>query len=316
MPELFHIVNKRAQATVAIWSEHPGLTVGSVTIDNVKQAMSMILETVMAREDQSLNYSHASHSRERAFTFLKEVSLQMAAIIEATLPAGDELEDELALVFSVVPQSQHTILDRCRRLSSLWGEVNVRRAAATPPQPELLRGATTLAEFRAALAGAPGLQQAEQDEWSKWVRIRARLNRLVEELDGWLKRWLKGWRGNFVEGSDEIEALKQVPVEPGGKPPQVIELASVTVEGESAEVVVEKKSGRHATRRELQWEIEGDPAPPPPPDAKDAGFTHRVPIEGLKQRIGPFPPGTVLHLRTRAGNSIGQRDSAPRVVRF
>ena len=64
MPELFHIVNKRGQATVAIWSEHPGLTVGSVTIDNVKQAMGMILETVQAREDQStIVRCHLFHRR-------------------------------------------------------------------------------------------------------------------------------------------------------------------------------------------------------------------------------------------------------------
>ncbi len=156
-------------------------------------------------------------TRDTNFELLRDLNVRVPQAIEGNLEDGDVLLGELADVRAVTGQGQEGVMNRTRKVISLWNLVNTSRAAATLPALEV--GETTVANLAAALDAHPELLQDVEDEGAVLSRLKGQLARTDARVDRNNKRWYVAWSGNFLAGSPEIDALSQIDTGPSAPAP-------------------------------------------------------------------------------------------------
>ena len=218
---------------------------------------------------------------------------------------------EVRDIRAVDGKGQESILERARRLISLWTRVNTKRAALGPPLPALTvnlagGGAVTLAQFQAAVTNHPVLLQTLKDKDADLSRKKSVLRQTDGRVDKHNKKWYAAWGANFPVGTSEHDALSQVDTEEGTSAPTALVITTATASGLNATVSYTAGGGAHATSLRLLWRIVG----------VDADFTHSTPVLLAGQTVGPFLAGQTVEFKTRAENSVGSTDSAVKTVSF
>jgi hypothetical protein len=96
--------------------------------------VALILTQVNERDVQQDVVDDAIAARDQNFDLLHDIVTRAPQLIDSVLDDADPLNNDLDDVFNVDPDSQHGVMERARRLVSLWTRVNVKRAAMTPPK--------------------------------------------------------------------------------------------------------------------------------------------------------------------------------------
>ncbi len=196
-------------------------------------------------------------------------------------------------------------------LYPVWVRANTAMAALTPTQPAIVRAiqgvAHTAVMLKALIDGYTDLIKELEDKQELLDKSREALRAHDKTADRLNKRWYKLVKQG-MELTPELEsALEGIPTEPGTPPPEPIEIATVTQGGQDglqALLAYDIGGGAHATLKELEFTVSGDAEQ----------FTHKVPLDASGNALGPYPPNTVLTIRTSVSNSAGTRTSAPRTI--
>ena len=102
--------------------------------------------------------------------------------------------------------------------------------------------------------------------------------------------WLKAYPAGTPEGD---VARSRIPTEAGTPEPTALPIYSATPQaGRVVAIVYANEGGAHATTLELLCQLPGEP-----------DFGHSTPVQLGGQLVGPFPPNTLVGLRTRVSNS-------------
>ncbi len=312
---------KRSQATLSLWSLHiPTFKVGAQSATNLGMLIQAFESLAQSRITAEFTYDEAYRAVQRALDTMKVLGTKVPVLIQAHLEENGALMKEVQLLFQTTPRTEATILKRARELYPVWVRANAAMAALIPPQPEILRVVGGVAYSAAMLKGL-------LDEYADLIKAMEDKAALVEEAkeaqrendrtaDRLNKRFYQMAKASHDAGSAVHEALREIPTEPSTPPPKPIEIATVRQGGESGtEVVVslEPGGGAHATRREVQWMVEG----------VDEDFAHSAEVAKPDKAkawpplvLGPFAPGQSVKIRTLAGNSAAQRTGAPRTLRI
>ena len=208
--------------------------------------------------------------------------MRVPGLISGTLEAEDKLHEDLDKIFAITPgNSQDADLRRARLVAKLWANFNTQQAALTPPKPALtVRQGTvdvTAAQFTLLYAAA-----------------RAALRAMDLKVDRDNKRWYAAWLKAYPAGTPEGDvARSRIPTEAGTPEPTALPIYSATPQaGRVVAIVYANEGGAHATTLELLCQLPGEP-----------DFGHSTPVQLGGQLVGPFPPNTLVGLRTRVSNS-------------
>jgi hypothetical protein len=303
------VVHTRGQQTGGVWGQFaPTFKVGALTLTQHLTDVGAILTAAntFGLAVDALDDARAARKAKRLF--LSDLGVRVPRAIEGQLADGDDLHDELSDVRKVDGEGEADVLERCRRLASVWTRYNAQRAAATPPLAALTVKAAdgsntdvTLAMLQAAITAHPMLLQAVEDRKSDVSKARSALKKAVRLADRNNKRWLSAWEGEFPEGSAELDALSQIDTGPSIPAPTALEIATVTPQaGGAFAVSYAAGGGAHATTLLLQWQIVG----------VDAAFGHDALLVLAGQTVATgASAGAIVKFRTVAENSQGTTPS-------
>jgi hypothetical protein len=303
MAEFFEPVHQRGQQTLAVWSTFsPAFQVGSLTLAAHTADVAQVLTQVNDRDVQQDVQDDAVLARDASFEALRDIVVRVPQLIEATLEDDDLLQNDLDDIYAVDLKRTHGVMERARRVISLWNRVNTTRAAMTPALPPLTLGAKTVADLQTLLTAHPALLQTLENERSELSQKKSILATTVRRVDRNNKRWYAAWSKNFAVGSPEYNALTQISTEPSTPVPTALEIAALSPSANSVVVTYQPGGGNHATTLILQWQIVG----------VDPDFTHDTPVVIEGQTVGPFPANSEVRFITRASNSSGEAVSSTR----
>lgn len=312
MTEFYEPTHIRGQQTLAVWGTFAlTFTVGPLTFAQHQGDVALLLTVVNDRDLAQDASDDGVATRNTNYNFITDLNVRATELIEATLPEGDELVPEVGDIRAVDGKGQEAILERARRLISLWTRVNAKRAALVPALPGLtvnlaVGGAATLAQFQAAVTNHPVLLQTLKDKDADLSRKKSVLRQTEARVDKNNKKWFAAWAANFPAGTAEHDALSQITTEEGTSAPTALVIATATASGLSAAVSYTAGGGAHATSLRLLWRIVG----------VDADFTHFTSVVLAGQTVGPFVAGQTVEFKTRGENSVGSTDSAVKSVSF
>ena len=305
MAEFWEAVHLRGQQTIGVWGTFaPTFQVGALTLTAHTADVALILTHVNERDVQQDSVDDAIIARDQSHDLIYDIVTRTPQLIDATLDDADPLNNDLDDIFNVDPDTQHGVMERSRRLISLWNRVNIQRAAMTPALPALTLGTTTVANLQTALNNHPGLLQTVENERSELSQKKSQLQSTSRRTDRDNKRWYAAWANNFADGSPEHNALSQVDTEEGTNPPTALEINTVVQSVLSVNVTYVAGGGRHATSLVLLYQVVG----------VDPDFGHATAVVLTGQTVGPFPPGATIHFKTRGTNSAGSTDSTVKTI--
>lgn len=305
MAEFWEAVHIRGQQTIGVWGTFAStFQVGPLTLTAHTADVALILTHVNERDVQQDSVDDAIFARDQNFDLIYDIVTRAPQLIDATLEDTDPLNNDLDDIFNVDPDTQHGVMERARRLISLWMRVNTKRAAMVPALPALTLGATTVANLQTALTNHPGLMQTVENERSELSQKKSQLQTTSRRTDRNNKRWYAAWANNFAEGSPEHNALSQVDTEEGTNPPTALEIDTLTQTGLSVAVAYVAGGGRHATSLTLLYQVVGT----------DPDFGHPATVVLAGQTIGPFTTGATINFKTRATNSAGTTESTVKTI--
>ncbi len=307
MTEYWETTYARGLQTIGVWQAFaPTFTAGEMTLAGHQTDAAALTTAAHERELQQDVVDVARSTRDTNMRMLEDPCIRFPRLLEGCLTAEDELHAEIADIRSVNPDSPDRVMQRARRVISLWKRVNALRAAASPSQTELKVGTQTVAELQTVLERHAALLQAVETERGKLTLRREGLRSLASKVDRNNKRWFAAWEGNFAEGSPEREALRQINTGQDTPIPTVLEIAVVAPIGPGAVAITYTEGGGYrATSLELLWQRVG----------MDAGYTNRTLAVPAGQEIRDgFANGMTINFKTRVGNSTGEVESVIKPV--
>jgi len=305
MAEFWEGVHVRGQQSIGVWETFDAtFQVGPLTKAQHAIDVALILTHVTERDTQQDVFDDAIEFRNTNFNLLFDIVTRVPQLIDATLDDADPLNNDLDDVFGVDPDTQHGVMERSRRVISLWNRVNIKRAAMAPALPALTLGVTTVANLQTAVTNHPTLLQTVENERAEVSQKKSQLQTTSRRVDRNNKRWYAAWANFFAVGSPEHNALSQVDTEEGTTPPTALEIATLTQTVLSVAVAYVAGGGRRATSLVLLYQVVG----------VDADFGHATPVVLAGQTIGPFPAGATINIKTRATNSAGSTESAVQTI--
>ena len=300
MAERWQVAHQRGQQTTAVWGTFgPGFQVGTVTLATHTADVALLTVQADARGVQQDVVDDARLARDANFDAMRDIVVRVPQLIEATLEEEDLLQNDLADIFGIIPNSQANVQERARRVISFWNRVNALRAAMTPALPPLLLGTVGVADLQTRLTTHPVLLQTLENEKSELNQKKGLLTTTARRIDRNNKRWYAAWSKNFAEGSPEHNALSQITTESGTSEPTPLEIDTLTADGDNVDVGYVEGGGDHATTLEVLWQVVG----------VDPVFGHVTPVNLAGQTVGPFPPGAEVRFKTRVSNSAGEAES-------
>lgn len=310
--EYWQITLDRSQKTLPVWQTYlPDQKVGFQGSDVLEALIDGFEPLVQARVAAQDVYDEAFRDVQASLLKMKLLGTKVPNLIAGHLDENERLMKDLRGLYGESPRTEETILKRARELYPVWERANGAMVALTPTQPPIARAiqgvAHTSAMLKALLDGYTDLIKILEDKEELLNVAREALRAHNREADRMNKRWYRIVKTGMELTPALVTALAGIPTEPSTPEPEPIEIATVTQggeEGTQALIAYVIGGGAHATLKELQYTLPGDPEP----------FTHKVPLVAAGNALGPFPPGTVLELRTSVSNSAGTRTSASRTI--
>jgi len=310
--EYWQITLDRSQKTLPVWQTYlDTLKIGTQGPDALEGFIDGFEPLVQARVAAQDVYDEAFRNVQASLLKMKLLGTKVPVLIGGHLDENERLMKDLRDLFGESPRTEDTILKRTRELYPIWERANVAMAALSPAQPPIARAiqgvAHTSAMYKALLDGYTDLIKVLEDKEELLNVAREALRAHNREADRLNKRWYRVVKTGMELSPALAAALEGIPTEPSTPEPEPIEIATVTQGGEEGREALTAYvigGGAHATLRELQYTLPGDPEP----------FTHNVPLVAAGNALGPFAVGTVLVLRTLVSNSAGTRTTAPRTI--
>ena len=248
---------------------------------------------------KELALTHAITARTTIFATLRDLNVRVPGVISGALEDHDGLHADLDKIFAITPgASLESDLKRAKEVHSLWTAYNAQLAALTPPKPALtLRQGTadvTAAQFDQMWLDTVAAVGAERQAAKDWNEAGLALRTMDRKVDRDNKRWYASWTKAYPVGTPEGDVARStVPTETGTPEPTALPIYSATPQaGRVVAIVYAAEGGAHATTLELLCQLPGEP-----------DFGHSTPVILDGQLVGPFPPNTLVGLRTRVSNS-------------
>ena len=300
MTEYWEITHNRATATVAVWNMQAAFVLKSLNLTQHTTNCTGLPPLASARAQTELATNAARAVRDDALRLLHTANARVPVLLEAMVDDNDDLHDELDLVFAVsISRGVDTTLRRARLLAGVWGKYNVFNLAAPlslkwKPDPNGPEATILQSDFATTLSGMETQLSAVATTERNEATAKSALRALERKVDRGNKRFYQVWTATYPAGTPEGDAARStIPTEAGVPQAQILEIATLTpLPGDMLEVAFDPNTGTHATTRELLRQLPGD---------LDFGTT--TPITLPSMQIGPFPPGTLVKLRTRVANS-------------
>jgi hypothetical protein len=210
----------RAIESVAVWQANgPAFKVGEVSLEQHAADVSLLNDEVSLMFRAEGDWDKARDDRDFSYRLIADLCTRGCQVISGSLPAGHELHRGVSEVRRARGESQEAVLQKGRKLVTLWQNVNDWRAEMTPPLPELTVADKTLAQFQGLLTNHGTLLQDVNDRKADWVESKNQLRATVDRLDRNNKRWFEAWKGEYGASTPEREALRQITTGPRQRGP-------------------------------------------------------------------------------------------------
>jgi len=299
MNEYWEITHERAVPTQAVWGMQPTFEINNLTRTGHGTLTDSLPTLAQNRDNKANDLTDTLAAKHDIFDKLENLTVRLPGLLDGLLDDDDPLKEQLDAIFAVDPAtSENSALRRARQIVPLWTDVNTARAAMVPPKPALTidyQGTTiAVADFSALIDAALAIQKSEAEKSRDVTNAKTALRTADRKLDRANKRWYQAWLKAYPPGTPEGDAaLSQIPTEKGQPQAQVLPITSATPNANHTVTVnLDPTGGAHATTRELQYQLPGEPE-----------FGHSTPITSNSLTVGPFTVGITVNLRTRVSNS-------------
>lgn len=304
MPKLWQIAYARAAQTQGVWTLNSTFEIQGKTQDVHLTLMEDTLLAATDTETADNTWDSAQVALNEEYSFFKSTNSAVFQRLDSEVPDTDALQKDIDQIGGIVQRSEPTIDDRTLRTVAAWKKVNATLAAAVPPRPAVVVRGITQATYETRWNFLPEKKMALEVAAAAWREKNNALGAQAKKLDRLNKDWYQAWKSEYPAGTPQGDALAGVDTEEGTALPQVLVIAAVVQQGLSLKVTYDAASGKHATVKELLFQIEGVNVEPQRVAANVA--------EG--NVIGPFTVGQVIRLRTDVGNSRDASELSPELV--
>jgi hypothetical protein len=299
MNEYWEITHARAVATQAVWGMQPTFELNNLTRTQHGTLTDSLPTLAQTRDNKENDLTDALAAKHTVFDKLQNLAIRVPGLIDGLLDDDDDLKEQLDAIYGIDPAaSENSALRRARVILPLWTDVNTARAAAVPPKPALtvdyLGAPVAVADFSATIDLAIAKQKTEAEKQRDVTNAKSALRTADRKTDRANKRWYQAWLTAYPVGTPEGDAaVAQIPTEQGTAQAQVLPILSATAQPDHTVIVaLDPAGGAHATTKELQYQLPGEPE-----------FGHSTPITGNQLTAGPFTAGASVSFRTRVANS-------------
>ena len=300
MPEIWNPIYTRGVASYTIWGGKPLLELRDLTLTQHTANVDALPVLARAVTDADAALSVAEEICANYFKRLRALNVQAPGAIETQLQADDPLHGQLDGIYAITSgQTEEDDLKRAGGVADLWRDFNTLLADHLPPKPAFTvpvgEDDLTLAEFeQLKLDSLAALNNAGRKK-TLLKKAKNTLRVLARKVDRDNKRWYQTWTRLYPAGTPEGDAAREnVPVEDHKVPPPTpLPIFSLTARPDhTVDVVYAREGGYHATKKELLYLLPGE-----------LEYGHAAEVNMNGQLIGPFPPNTLVGVRTRVGNS-------------
>lgn len=299
MNEYWEITHERAVATQAVWGMQVAFELNNLTYTQHGTLTDSLPVLAQARDNKENDLTDALAAKHGVFAKIENLAIRVPGLIDGLLDDDDDLKEQLDVIYGIDPAvSENAALRRVRIILPLWTDVNSARAAAVPPKPALTldyQGApVAVADLSATIDLAIAKQKTEAERHRDVTNAKSALRTADRKLDRGNKRWYAAWLKAYPVGTPEGDAAaSQIPTEQGTAPAQVLPILSAVAQPDHTVIVtIDPAGGLHATTKELQYQLPGEPE-----------FGHSTPITANQLTVGPFAAGASVSFRTRVSNS-------------
>ena len=299
MKRYWETTHRRGVFTLPVWAMKATFELRNLTLAQHRTNVESLPTLDEIRTGKELDLTHAMAARATCFTALRDLNVRVPGLIHGALEDDDKLHEDLDKIFAITPElSQDSDLRRARLVGKVWLAYNAQLAALTPPKPALTvrQGAADVTATQFVQMGADALvaQDAEGQAVKDLSEARSGLRTRDRKVDRDNKRWFESWTKAFPAGTPEGDVARStVPTEAGQPAPTPLPIFSATPQaGRVVGVIYANEGGAHASTRELLYQLPGEP-----------DFGHSTPVIMDGQLVGPFPPNTLVGLRTRVSNN-------------
>lgn len=299
MNEYWEITHERAVATQAVWNMKPAFELNALTRTQHGTLCDSLPTLVQTRDNKANDLTDALAAKHTLFNKLTNIGNRVPGLIDATLSDEDPLKEQLDAIYAVDgAASENHAMRRGRVLLPLWLDINTARAAATPAKPEItvdhLSVVINASNFAATMVDGMNAQKTEAEKSRDVTNAKSALRAADRKTDRGNKRWYKAWLKAYPAGTAEGDAaLSQIPTEQGVDDAEPLEILTLTAQANHTVLVnLDPAGGAHATTKELQYLLPGEPE-----------FGHTTPITGNQMTTGPLTVGVMVTFRTRVANS-------------
>ena len=298
MNEYWEITYERAVATQAVWWMQPTFEINNLTLTQHGTLTDSLPTLAQTRDNKENDLTDALAAKHTVFDKLQNLAIRVPGLIDGLLDDNDELKEQLDAIYGVDPRSENSTLRRSRLILPLWTDVNAARVAAVPPKPALtldyLGAPVGVADFSATIDLAIAKQKTEAERQRDVTNSKSALRTADRKTDRGNKRWYQSWMLAYPVGTPEGDAAaSQIPTEQGTAQAQELPILSAVAQPDHTVIVtLDPAGGAHATTKELQYQLPGEP---------ECG--HSTPITSNSMTVGPFAAGVTVSFQTRVSNS-------------
>jgi len=310
MNEYWEITHGRGVATQAVWGMQTTFKLKRLDRTQHGVLVDSLPVLAQARDNAENNLTDAIAAKNTVFKKLLDLVIRVPGVIDGVLDDEDELKDQLDAIYGVdADASENHTLRRARLVLPFWTDVDAACAAAVPPEPPITvdyQAATVgVADFSSTIDAAIAAQKTVAEHQRLVTNAKSALRTADRKTDRGNKRFYKAWLKKYPEGTPEGDAaLSQIPTEQGTPQPSVLPILSATpLPDRRVTVAFDPNGGAHATTKELQTQLPGEPE-----------FGHATPITANEMTVGPFDPGVTVTFRTRVSNSNPGFVTSPHVA--
>ena len=299
MKEFWDISHRRGVASLPIWGMDDTVELRGLTLAQHTANVNALPVLAQTRVDKEALLTAALAASRVCFAEMAELNVRVPRAIEALLDPEDGLHDQLDEIYAITAgKVEDADLRRARKVARLWKDFNTQQAAQTPPKPaftpKFSGQPVTVAQFDTLLTTSLTAQDTEEAARKEVSKVKTALRVMDRKVDRDNKRWYAAWIQLYPEGTPEGDAARtNVPTEAGVPEPTPLPIFSLTAHPDhTGFVVYAEGGGLHASTMEVLYMLPGE---------TEFGHTAKVILDG--QLIGPFPPNTLVSVRTRVANS-------------
>ncbi len=197
-------------------------------------------------------------------------------------------------------------MKRGKMLVSALTKINAYLAGLPPTRFPITSGGKGLPDIIAMLAAQPALEQALEDRAADVTEARTALRTAATLLDRLNKRFYSKLKAEARTNATLAAALGQITTESANMP-ATLGIASVLQGGtDNLHILLTYVNGTYddTATSIVEWMLDGT----------DTDFIHSITVNPNGNEIGPFPPGSVVKLRSRVTNANGSTTGSIRTL--